>query len=81
MIVVLGAVLAAVRVTGVGARVRIATRTARLPSAVGEAGVKLTLLPRRAKAAASRGSDTAGVKEAIERPFIDTDDRETALSR
>ena len=83
MIVAAGAVVAAaVRVVaGAGVRVRMATRTARLPSGVAEAGVKLTLLPRRAKAAASRGSETAGVKAAIERPFIDTAEREMPFSR
>ena len=51
---------------GVSARARIATRTARLRSVEAEAGVKrkspLRLVPRRASAAASRGSETAGVK-------------------
>src|SRR5687768_10434232 len=50
---------------GVLARARIATRSARLRSDEGEAGVKrksvLRRVPRRASAAASRGSETAGV--------------------
>src|SRR5688500_15512252 len=50
---------------GVVARARIATRSARLRSVDGEAGVKrkslLRRVPRRARAAASRGSETAGV--------------------
>mgnify|MGYP006194842489 CR=1 FL=1 len=75
------AVVPAVRVACAGVRARIATLTERLPSGDAVAGVKLTLLPRRAKAAASRGSETAGVKAPIERPLRETEGRDDDLSR
>jgi hypothetical protein len=53
------------------ARARTATRTARLESA--DAGVNrnslLSVVPRRASTAASRGSETAGVKMPTGRLF------------
>lgn len=56
---------------GVVARARIATRTERLRSVLVDAGVNrnslLRVEPRRARVAASRGSETAGVKEPIVR--------------
>jgi type IV secretory pathway TrbL component len=68
---------------GVLARARMATRTARLRSGDADAGVKrkseLNRVPRRASAAASRGSETAGVKAPTGRAFIAALGREALL--
>ena len=61
--------------SGASARERTATRIERVRSGVAVAGVNrkppLTRVPRRASAAARRGSETAGVKASIGRPLAE----------
>ena len=87
MIAVTGAAEEAVTLraasAGALASARIATWTERLRSGDADAGVnrksEVKRVPRRARAAASRGSDTAGVKAPTGRAFIAAPDREALL--